>query len=281
PTRIVEIQDTDKVRLYQTQGERDAYTCLSHCWGSNPIIQTTSSTLSTFKNSIPWSQLSRTFRDAIDLTYRLGLKYIWIDSLCIIQDNIDDWRHEGNKMASTYSNSFLTIAASKARDGNEGCYSTCPPELCKNLPLLQRGWVLQERLLSPRVVHFGPRELYWECAQRNLCECSELSLILNLHGGGVGTKDLKRELSRSGLTLKDQWYSIVTEYSKLHLTFEKDIFPALQGLAVSTQRHTLFAYHAGLWEDTLISDLMWIPKRQGRRPRTWRAPTWSWASVVG
>jgi len=64
---------------------REAYTCLSHCWGTAQFIQTTVDTLAQFKDTIAWDDLPKTFQDAIDVTHQLGIKYIWIDSLCILQ----------------------------------------------------------------------------------------------------------------------------------------------------------------------------------------------------
>jgi hypothetical protein len=85
PTRVIEILGPGKIRLWETSGEEGSYTCLSYCWGSTEFIKTTRTTLSKHLKNIPWHHLPKTFQDAIDLTSRLGIKYIWIDSLCILQ----------------------------------------------------------------------------------------------------------------------------------------------------------------------------------------------------
>ena len=100
----------------------NAYVALSHCWGSAPhFITLTQSTIATFRRRIPYDSLTATFRDAILVTRKLGVRFIWIDSLCIFQDSIEYWRIESTKMCSVYSGSVLNLAASGAKDGTEGC----------------------------------------------------------------------------------------------------------------------------------------------------------------
>jgi hypothetical protein len=78
------------VKLYETRNENARYVCLSHCWGSANTIYTLSSNLETYRNNIPWHSLPKTFQDAITFTRGLQIRYLWIDSLCTIQDDIDD-----------------------------------------------------------------------------------------------------------------------------------------------------------------------------------------------
>lgn len=88
PTRVVQILGKERVRLRVTNGEEGRYTSVSHCWGTEGVTRTTIGSLSAYQTSIPWTELSLTFQDAIDLTWRLGIEYIWIDSLCIVQVSI-------------------------------------------------------------------------------------------------------------------------------------------------------------------------------------------------
>jgi hypothetical protein len=126
PSRVLMIEGLNQVRLYVSAGEIATYACLSHCWGDDPLslLRTTTNTLEAFRTSIPWKDLPNTFRDAINFAYRLGLRYLWIDSLCIVQDSIIDWRHEGSLMAEIYESAHVTLAATKASDPTEGCFST-------------------------------------------------------------------------------------------------------------------------------------------------------------
>jgi hypothetical protein len=126
PTRVLALNGLDQVKLYVSRREIAPYACLSHCWGNDPlsILRTTTITLEAFQTLIPWRDLPGTFRDAINFTYRLGLRYLWIDSLCIVQDSILDWRHEGSLMAEIYESAHVTLAATKASNPTEGCFST-------------------------------------------------------------------------------------------------------------------------------------------------------------
>jgi hypothetical protein len=191
PTRVVEILGPQSVRLYETRGETAQYFCLSHCWGQHDFITTTSTNLQRQIEGIPWHELPQTFQDAISFTQRLGYTYLWIDSLCILQDDIEDWRREGSKMSEIYSNAHVTLAATASSDASGGCFRrrrkpsfakhTCPdlhatytdwyvwnrPDhsgwSTDRLPLQQRGWAFQERLLSRRLIHFTGEEIIWEC----------------------------------------------------------------------------------------------------------------------
>ncbi|EER38572.1 conserved hypothetical protein [Histoplasma capsulatum H143] len=137
PTRVVDVGlDDDSVKLIEPKGAvRAKYICLSHCWGLAQIITTTKSTLADRKRAIPWRSLSKTFRDAISLTRALGIKYIWIDSLCIIQDDARDWDVESSNMAAIYTNGHLTIAATMSANGAGGLFRDTPDfEVSGNAP---------------------------------------------------------------------------------------------------------------------------------------------------
>ncbi|KAF2651080.1 HET-domain-containing protein, partial [Lophiostoma macrostomum CBS 122681] len=262
------------------------YMCLSHCWGKKPFIQTTKSNVASFQSGIPWNLLPRTFRDAINLAHRIGVTYIWIDSLCIIQDDEDDWRKEGSQMADIYRGSFLTIAATKAFDSSQGLYTdtTCHRSVSMNYnklsPLLSRAWVFQERILSRRLVHFASTELWWECMESTTCECCRIS------GGiysGHDKKHLNVEEEFDEASVGETWRYLVTDYSFKQLTYQKDILPAIQGLAKRMYTTRRSEYLGGLWRDSLIKDLVWRRMMVGWyvdkvHPVNEFAPTWSWAA---
>ncbi|USP79221.1 uncharacterized protein yc1106_06495 [Curvularia clavata] len=129
PSRVLLIRGPQQVELYESNRETVPYACLSHCWGKKHIIRTTKATLQHHKQSISWKRLPLTFRQAISFTYRLGLKHLWIDSLCIIQDDVEDWRFEGSKMSQIYSGAYITLAATASRDASGGCFVTPPTAL--------------------------------------------------------------------------------------------------------------------------------------------------------
>jgi hypothetical protein len=100
--------------------EMGQYVALSYCWGTSLTYKTITGRLESHRRGIDFAQLPRTLQDAIMMTRYLDLRYIWIDCLCIIQDDKLDWEREAGNMASIYSNSYLTIAAARAHHSAEG-----------------------------------------------------------------------------------------------------------------------------------------------------------------
>lgn len=219
PKRVLALEESlngeVSVTLMETQDsgvqmkDMDDYAALSHCWGSSQTCITTTSNLEARKAGIPWEALPKTFQDAIQIVLRLDIKYIWIDSLCILQDDTEDWHTESAKMADVYELASLTLAATASPADSHGCYSpslaladgmelVLPEgvgpvriavrkhithwdavghrEMCNQFPLLSRGWAYQERLLSRRILHFCETELVWECRDLSVCECGSLAL---------------------------------------------------------------------------------------------------------
>ncbi|KAJ9150096.1 Chromosome transmission fidelity protein [Coniochaeta hoffmannii] len=306
------------------EGARPPYVCLSHCWGLRPFLRTLTRTLKAHIDNIPFASLPLTFQEAIDFTRRLGIRYLWIDSLCIIQDDESDWRVEASQMASIYQNCYLVISAAKSSGAYEGLYADFPPRCRTHIvhidaqdpedglisreavrirqplthsqrslvvyappeeppPLFTRGWVLQERLLAPRVLHFGPEELSWECRESSACQSLPKSYY-----SPIAWAALSNPTNRA-THLETVWYRLVEDYTRLHLTYEKDVFPALSGFARLLQSATGWTYLAGLWREVLPRALLWNVDRPSpfsgtrrswpRRPARWRAPSWSWAAV--
>ncbi|OTA06247.1 hypothetical protein A9Z42_0069500 [Trichoderma parareesei] len=172
------------------------YIALSHSWGNTMPIQLVTSRLSDFTDGIAFQDLPATFRDAAALTLELGVSYLWIDSLCIIQDSASDWLHEAQRMASVYAFSHLTIAASASKNPTTGLSPSPRPRTVivhptwtgyiqewglqpgqtlritnpwhqefgnaiVSAPLNRRGWTFQEYALSPRVLHCTDGEWWW------------------------------------------------------------------------------------------------------------------------
>ena len=310
PTRVLLIEGLRNVRLYDSKGELERYVCLSHCWGAGSVMKTTSSTLKEYKQGLPWEELPQTFQDAIHFTSQLGLRYLWIDSLCILQDSDEDWRHEGSSMSQIYSGAHVTLAATAASCAYVGLFRKTPertftthsyPDVDgSNLevyvrsevdhwayergysPLHCRGWALQECLLSRRLIQFTHWELIWGCRIETTCECSLMD-DSNLRQKMRNPKDFADVFSTCAALKPEFWHKLVERYTNLNLTFEKDGFPALQGIGKQMYQHKKSKYLAGLWESSLACDLLWHMKYEDRvtRPQEWRAPSWSWASVIG
>jgi hypothetical protein len=124
PTRVLDLgrQGSQGIVLFEMHGQRGRYITLSHCWGASHSFTTTRRNLEIRKREISLNDLPKTFRDAVTGTRQLGVQYLWIDSLFIIQDDRLDWEAEASRMADVYTNSYLTISASSSRDTNSGCF---------------------------------------------------------------------------------------------------------------------------------------------------------------
>ena len=158
-------------------------------------------------------------------------------------------------------------------------------------PLVQRAWVLQERLLAPRVVHFGARQVLWECLELEACETYPngvpFEYIPRRFKGldpAVDGKRIRRNLGPAHNN-NDQfdayylWDDIITSYSEGALSHEEDKLIALSGVAKYMESILHDRYLAGLWQQWLPSQLLWRYDSPGTRPHEYRAPSWSWASV--
>ncbi|KAH6887707.1 heterokaryon incompatibility protein-domain-containing protein [Thelonectria olida] len=125
PLRLLDVRN-GKIRLVISRNQPPStlqYATLSHCWGSKLPVYTSQATRATFKESIPEDTLPQTFRDAVQIARCLEIPHIWIDALCIVQDDIEEWQQEAAKMQHIYSGSFLTIAASESKDSTGGCFT--------------------------------------------------------------------------------------------------------------------------------------------------------------
>ncbi|KAH7115893.1 heterokaryon incompatibility protein-domain-containing protein, partial [Dendryphion nanum] len=245
---------------------------------------------------IPDLDLPKTFRDAVQVTRELGVRYLWIDSLCIIQDSREDWESESIQMGAIYEGAFVRIAASGARDSSEGCFMEyhrhqsgdtinniittslgedkgtirlrMPDVHARDLvsqPLTNRGWAFQESCLARRTIHFFHQGLVWECKdeyfnQRN-CQSYEL-------------RDLGIDWS--------SWENVVHKYSRCKLTLESDRLMAIVGLANALAKTRADQYCMGLWIEDLPAQLLWqvweIPDTMEGMPDI---PSWSWVSRKG
>jgi hypothetical protein len=310
PTRVLDVSGLGKIKLVETCGSGGRYIALSHCWGSSkPELLTTTITLENMKEGFELSQAPKTFRDAILVTRSLGVPYLWIDSLCIIQGDDADWAAESSKMGDVYSGAYLTIAASNAADDHAGFLHDRPylyaplrievsPGKSVNLflqrgdgynqklfyfirpePLRARAWTLQEWYLSPRILDFGSSMMIFECRNGVIEE-------FTVDGGsGRSRHDVEKIVPclENGGPGHRNWADVIEEYSGRALTFERDKLPALSGVASRVAARTKSTYCAGLWWEDMPFGLLWRRSTGTRlqKPTEWLAPSWSWASSIG
>lgn len=318
PARLVAVGTIGEtyVRICETSRDgctKEPYMTLSHCWGKKGVpIRLLEENYAGFLNGIQLGELPNTFRDAIELTRKLEIPYIWIDSLCIIQDSPGDkdWIRESAKMQEIYRNSFLNLAAAASFDSNGGLFNRRYPlsvvpwsvrvaenvyltkkytseypgiRAQKKLILYTRGWVLQEQLLARRTLVFGQDELHWECST---CQASES--FPDSHE--YSTDEVPYNIFRPGWEnlLKGKpvdsdrqkaWNRLISTYSRRSLTKPSDRLMAISGLAEHlSSRWSGITYLAGLWSYRLIHELLWHCGSCSQRNME-IAPSWSWASL--
>ncbi len=199
PTRVIDlgVDGSGDYRLLETADMRAPYVCLSYCWGGEQAFKTTRATLSEMKQRISRGDLPPLFRSAADTTMELGIRYLWIDCLCIVQDDFDDWARESGSMASVYGEATFVLAAAAARSpadefsynaspaadgpfafqyrpqGGDGAAETvyirkAPLEEHGTLPLMERAWTFQEEWLARRVVQFSTDGVSFTCRRKGL-----------------------------------------------------------------------------------------------------------------
>ncbi|RYP09646.1 hypothetical protein DL764_001188 [Monosporascus ibericus] len=221
PTLVLDVSQPNP-RLLRTRGLAAPYAALSHRWGSSQPLCTLKSNIANHTRGLAIETVPRTFQDAIRVTRHLRIRYLWIDSLCIVQDDGDDWAREAARMAAYYTGAEVVIAASASTGCTEGFLGPRPApsvrgtlQIPRNkgsrelLPLhfreslvgdrpsmenqlgygedmlSTRSWCYQERLLARRYLSFSQDQLSWECNAACHCESSDVSPDL----GTVGAED--------------------------------------------------------------------------------------------
>ncbi|KAI0379662.1 heterokaryon incompatibility protein-domain-containing protein [Hypomontagnella monticulosa] len=280
PPRVLWLSKTEtgdiNVTLKETDGAKGVYACLSHRWGGSKSAIATRETYTNLLGGIPWKSIPSTYQDVMQFALSMGIGYIWIDSLCIIQDDALDWQRHSECMSDIYEHSYVTFAATASENNESGCFwdpqisyeRRLPPNVGpfaarrtikhwerlwtsnseRTFPLLTRAWVFQERLLSPRVLHFSKNELVWECTQLGDCQCGGYNPLLNP--------------KRDNWAGENSWRLAVELFTSLRLTQEQDRLPAFLGFANFYARSAIGVsmhkgYLAGLWETSLHTDLLW------------------------
>lgn len=253
------------------------------------------------------SNLPQTFNDVFQVAMNMNIRFVWVDSLCIVQDDPVDWTREASLMSQVYRNAYFTLAAAVPtpvpsqgifRDGDPADISSVKlsctledesshdvvvmksqPETFNESPLVSRGWCFQEREISQRLVHYTETQVLWECRTLRASEALPNGSAEDIQWPG---RLLDHDLH--GDNLNRAWLSAIADYFSRDLTKVTDTFPALAGLAASIRiyKPTNCRYLAGIWEDNFISGLAWYSTvldgqfavKNERHP-VYIAPTWS------
>ncbi|KAL8914317.1 MAG: hypothetical protein Q9171_001037 [Xanthocarpia ochracea] len=281
-------------------------------------IQLTRQNISALKRRISVNELPQTFRDMILISRSLQIQYIWIDSLCIVQDDKEDWKTEAAKMWQVYSNAYVNIAATSSSNSSQGLFrqrGTLTTHPCiadvreghpfmpagkyhcyddaewanqvSRAPLNKRAWVQQEWLLSDRVIHFARDQVFWECQRMKASERFPKGIpsrydtdVTKLPLRSVNDGSDNETPKRRLLEL---WSSIVGEYSTRALSHISDKLIAVSAMArtLSHKYPDAGIYVAGMWGSYIIDQLSWSTSLSAHRTLHYRAPSWSWASMDG
>lgn len=267
------------------------------------------------QSGIRLPDLPKTFADAVTVTRHLGLRFLWIDILCICQDDADDWARESARMIDVYSNAHVVIATDHANDKSVGCFQrrdlaqsatiNIPMAAAEESnpvqaallfannegpffrgefelePLTQRGWALQERVLSRRSLHYGGDQMYFECNHGITGEngCYSATRYCGIH------EPPESLLTRRDLLGPDHvmWNRLLWAYGRRKLSQPTDKLPAVSGLASLFKDRLGADYVAGLWSDALMEGLAWqgLGNRKPMDNEMYIGPSWSWASYDG
>lgn len=325
PTRVIDVGDPKQERpprLVITRGLRERYLALSYCWG--PAADTftlRSDTMEDMLKAINEVNLAPTHREVVELARSLGVRFVWIDALCIIQGDNVDWEYESKRMAQVYGNAELTIIAGRSADVRAGFISNhhrgavepCAipvgtsvprasvfvslPRSLKSGPIDTRGWCFQEKLLSRRALVFGEEQLIFQCQTRTVSEDGYVISAAGLPSflqpdsfSSIDDKTRQREMTLKG------WYEFLQQFTMRELSNPHDIFAAIASIAELAQRVLGSRYLAGVWEADMVRGLLWKPRHHiqltfgpTKRPPpskfapgpVVRAPSWSWASISG
>jgi hypothetical protein len=297
--------------------KRFEYAALSYRWSQRKDHVTVARNLQAHRDSIPLDTLPATIRDAVSITNALDLKYLWVDCLCIVQDSQRDWEEECVKMSAIYANAAVTLAdvgmhgdgllrrgLSLSYPNSDSCglrysnshgspvgtvtvrfiksdkysgqYHTRP-----NLsPLDGRGWTLQERVLSSRVLFFGDEKMWWQCSSDLWLETLQMrSKLVDIGDNHLSKRPL---YSRQPELIYRWWYDVLVSYGRRALNFPMDILPAVSGIASFVQGLTGDVYLCGLWQHDLARGLMWYSNYSAEGNPVnlnipFRGPSWSWA----
>lgn len=325
PTRLLSVGDPNQVtqvRLIDTSNlPSGPYMTLSHKWGQAQFLKLETSTFDKLKSGVNIEELPKTFCDAISVAKQFNVPYLWIDSLCIIQNSAEDWNQEAPQMCNVYQNAVCNIAATGAEDSTGGLFfdrnsaSVLP---CKiELPALEnkpdvprvfyavekdywrirvdlaplslRSWVVQERFLAQRVLHFGKDQILWECAEKYASEQYPVRIPLLVKGWDEYSLKTVSGSIDGAFQPGKIWQMVLRNYTRAQLTKNTDKEIAINGIVECLKGQfagSLFT--VGLWKIRMPYDLLWestdndmINRPPNHPSPVYRAPSWSWLSIDG
>ena len=296
PTRVVDLGrpgSGSNPYILETGGRLGKYIALSYCWGNGVKhpVELRKSNYSAMLQGFDDASLTKSHKDALQVAQILGYRYIWIDALCIIQDDSSDWEKESSRMTECYHNAALTLIAGESDHSSKGFFNraikhpvdsvrfdythpdapgekgdlyVCLLRSTETGPVEDRAWCFQEDLLSRRKLVFGREQLFFQCATRCF---HESGIVLNFTPPSDPSSNgelLSLDFHTIGESPNERrervistWYRMVERFSSCSMFEPHDVFAALMGVAKRIQGMLHSRYLAGLWEDDIIRGLLW------------------------
>jgi hypothetical protein len=301
PTRLIDVgHDASAIaRLVLSSNisktKQTKYAALSYCWGSDKDAEsqfkTERASLEHRCIGLPSEVMTPTTNDAIALAKAIGLRYLWIDALCIVQDDEDDWSHESSQMNLVYRHAFVTFCSLNSDSCHESFLYRAPAVEVPFQSTIRRAikgsyfirlrsstdryidrtklgwdyalskwnarcWTFQEKEMSTRRLGFGSLRMHFACAKYRWSEGNDAPMD-KLTLGVVEQITLFKDNLISSKDLYDYWGSLVYDYGHRSVTFDKDRLPAIAGLARMIGEALQDQYLAGLWKGDLQRGLVW------------------------
>ena len=321
PTRLIYLGESNaelRIRESIPASERVAWAALSYCWGGDQLYKLIRANLPTLKEHINPSDLPVAFCNAIEVARRLGLRYLWIDSLCIVQHDKDDWEAEAARMGMVYTQAFIVLCVASTPNPRTPFLGQRDEEWLPKrfdfeteqgvkMPIMVRQRHLlaapleQGSLEPPFTSAWATLKRVGPLYKRGWCfqETFLATRILHFAPGAIifECKTHRRSEDQSPpftstipgtlgeVDDTEKWHMTVKVYTQRQLTFASDKLPAIGGAASNMPQAQRSTYLAGLWRESLLLDLLWqvMPGATHQAltyPRTEQsAPSWSWASM--
>ncbi|KAF5977557.1 hypothetical protein FBULB1_6489 [Fusarium bulbicola] len=325
PDRLIDVRG-DQLSLVLTKhfqprdAESHRYTALTYCWGPEPYaskqLKTTSVNIHQHLQHIPASSLPQVIKDAVAVTRTLFIPFLWVDALCILQDDTSDWDKQCAVMERIYGNAHLSLAAASSDNCEEGfikkkdrivlhfrrtphdiqAFGIYSPPYAEHTGIeislsawFQRGWTFQERLASTRILVFAKENIHLICKFSSESWGRERISPL----GHYDMLDRVAIHSGSTTAIYQEWNEVIERIcSTTHeLTRKTDFLPSIAGIASLLSKRLGNDYVAGMWKNAMHHSLCWdvsksrrpVPTYHGllrelETPSPYIAPSWSWAS---
>ncbi|KAH8896977.1 hypothetical protein GQ53DRAFT_680702 [Thozetella sp. PMI_491] len=323
PKRLLDLgpESSSNILLSETKGLSPSlpYIALSHRWGEGKHFCTLTSNVASYQRGIPFEDLPATFRHAVVVARQLGIRYLWIDSICIVQGPGGDFSTEATSMETVFNSAICVLAASSSQGQWEGFLNRRPIDSITRTtvaftgedgkpavyvspffddfdghvlhgPLSQRGWVLQERALARRTIYFTETQTYWECGEGVRCET--LTKMDNQLASFLGDPNFPSKLSKDTTTRGEKilnYQKLFRQYSQRGLTRPSDRPIAIAGLEKRILQNLRCPGGYGVFDDGkshLQHTLLW--RRDAEVQSLVRIdelkhsiPSWSWMAYSG